>query len=211
MRKKILEALNLKIDSNQKWLLLSAGIGGLLTTYTSPTLMKEVVSNLPAEWLAFQNLAYSIAAFIIGTVWKGCVRENVMKYFLYLTVAETVCGIALGVYLLTSWNVWIFAITSLVYGSLVSVFISKCIMAFKAKLWKNKDREDFDNNNTIIGGIVCISGFLLALVALPSLKTSILLWTIYCVVDDLGWMYVYFKNRQTLIQPEDEGNEESKK
>ena len=210
--KKILKVLNLRIDSNQRWLLLSAAVGGLLTTYTNPTIMKELVSNLPAQWLAFQSLAYSAAGLLVGAAWKGCIRKNAMRFFLLLAGLETLCGIALGIYLLIEWNVWVFAVANLIYCSIVSTFISKCVMAFKAKLWRDKERETYDNNNSTVCSLVCIVGFLLALVFLPSLKTSIVLWTVYCTVDDLGWMYVYFKNRQTLLQPdEDEENEDDEK
>ena len=71
-------------------------------------------------------------------------------------------------------------------------------MAFKAKLWIEKDREIYDNNVGIISGIVCIAGYVFALVALPSLKVSLLLWSLCCVFDDIGWIIVYNRNRETL-------------
>ena len=71
-------------------------------------------------------------------------------------------------------------------------------MAFKAKLWSDKDREVFDNNSSIVVGIVCVTGYFMALVALPSLKLSLFLWAICCVIDDIGWIIVYIKNIKIL-------------
>lgn len=71
-------------------------------------------------------------------------------------------------------------------------------MAFKAKLWIEKDREVYDNNVSIVGGIVCVVGYVFALVALPSLKVSLFLWSLCCIFDDIGWIIVYNKNKETL-------------
>ena len=71
-------------------------------------------------------------------------------------------------------------------------------MAFKAKLWVEKEREVYDNNFSIVGGIVCVVGYVLALVALPSLMVSLFLWSICCIFDDIGWIIVYNKNKNIL-------------
>ena len=73
-------------------------------------------------------------------------------------------------------------------------------MAFKAKLWVEKDREIYDNNASIVTGIVCIVGYLFAIIALPSLKVSLFLWSICCIIDDIGWIIVYKINKEKLIE-----------
>ena len=75
-------------------------------------------------------------------------------------------------------------------------------MAFKAKLWVEKEREIYDNNMSIVSGIVCIIGYVFALIALPSLKVSLFLWSVCCVFDDIGWIIVYAKNKKTLREIE---------
>lgn len=201
--KYILDKLNLKIDDNQKWILISLVIVGLIDTYTSPTITKEIISNLPAQFIAAQALVSSISGLLVGIIWQGKLRHTAIKKFLYLISAESIAGFLLACYLtFVSYNVWVFAIASLIYSSLITVFVSKCIMAFKAHLWVEKDREVYDNNTSIIGGITCITGFGTALLFLPSLKTSIMLWGLACLIDDLGWGIVYFKNRKKLIEIE---------
>ena len=201
MFKKILSLVNIHPDSNQKYLLISLVISGLLITYSHPTLLKVLVSELPAQWIAFQSLSMSIAGLLIGVIWQGKIREKAIKYFFYLALTESICGCLLGLYLcFISFNVWIFAIASLIYSSLISTFVGKCIMAFKAKLWVEKDREIYDNNASIVTGIVCIVGYLFAIIALPSLKVSLFLWSICCIIDDIGWIIVYKINKEKLIE-----------
>lgn len=196
---RILSLLNIKVDSNQKFLLISLAISGLLMTYAHPTLLKTIISELPAQWLAFESLVGSITGLFIGMIWRGKVRSSAIKHFTLLAITESVCGFLLGLYLcFVSFNVWVFAIASLMYTTVITSFVSKCIMAFKAKLWVEKDREIYDNNNTIVCGIVCIVGYALALIALPSLKLSLFLWALCCIADDFGWITIYLINKSKL-------------
>ena len=66
MIKKLLGYINVHPDENQSWLLVSLVISGLLITYAHPTLVKEIISNLPAQWIAFESLAASI---VIAVLW----------------------------------------------------------------------------------------------------------------------------------------------
>lgn len=196
---KILKLLNLKIDNNQKYILLSLFISGLLITYVYPMFTKVIITALPAEWIAFESLFASISTLIIGILWKGKTRETAMKHFIIFCLIETIASFILALYLLlVEFNAWVYAIFSLFYISFITVFVGKCIMAFKTKLWNEEKREIYDNNTSIVSGISCISGFLLALLFMPSLKLSLILWSIACIVDDIGWMIVYIKNKKIL-------------
>lgn len=200
MIKNILKFLNLKIDNNQKYILLSLFISGLLITYISPMFTKIVITALPPEWIAFESLFASVSVFIIGVIWKGKIRENAIKYFIAFCIFETIAGFLLALYLLLiEFNVWVYAIFSLFYTSFVSIFVGKCIMAFKSKLWNEEKREIYDNNASIIASVTCIVGYLSALLFMPSLELSLILWAIACVIDDVGWAIVYIKNKKILV------------
>jgi hypothetical protein len=71
-------------------------------------------------------------------------------------------------------------------------------MAFKSVLWNDKEREIYDNNLSIVGELVSILGFSIALLAMPSLQVALFLWGIGCIVDDLGWIIIYYQNRDKL-------------
>lgn len=178
---------------------MSFFLSGLLITYVNPTITKAIVSELPAEWLAVQSLVGSISGLLLGIVWKGKVRKTAIKYFAILAISESLIGFILALYLcLIQYNVWVFAITSLIYSTFITEFVLKCIMTFKSKLWIEKDREIYDNNVSIVEGIVCIIGFSCALLFLPSLKVSLFIWGLCCIFDDIGWIIVYLKNKNVL-------------
>lgn len=199
MIEKILSIFNIKADANQKILLLTLAVSGLLITYAHPTLLKTIVTALPAEWLAFESLVSSISGLLIGILWQGKIRSSAIRYFAMLAITESLCGFFLGLYLcFIEFNVWVYAIASLIYSNVITMFVGKCIMAFKARLWVEKDRELYDNNNTIVIGFVCIVGYALALLMLPSLKVALFLWAMCCIIDDFGWIVVYIKNKEKL-------------
>ena len=116
-----------------------------------------------------------------------------------MALSESVLAFLIAMYLtFVQYNVWVFAIGTLLYASTVSVFVSKCIMCFESKLWQNREREDFDNTNSIVRNIVNCLGFAISLLAMPSLKVAIFIWGVTCVVDDIGWIIIYNKNKKAI-------------
>lgn len=196
---KLLNLLNLKLDRNQTYIFLSLFICGLLITYISPVIVKDIYSKLPSSWIAFESLVGSVSGLLISIIWKNSIRSGAIKKFMGLVIIETICGVLLCSYLLfIDYNIWVLAISQLIYTTFVSGFVSKCVMAFKSKLWNNESRENYDNNASIIGGITCILGYSLAIFLEPSIKFALALWGIAYLVDDIGWAIVFWKNRKTL-------------
>ena len=196
---RILNILNLKLDRNQVYIFLSMFVCGLLSTYIYPVIIKDIYTKLPSSWIAFESLVGSISGLLISVAWKKSIRYGAIKRFMGLVIAETICGAVLCAYLLfIDYNVWVLAISQLVYTTFVTSFVGKCIMVFKSKLWNNESRENYDNNSSIIAGLTCILGYSLAMLFEPSIKFALALWGIAYLVDDIGWAIVFWKNREQL-------------
>ena len=192
--------LNIQVQKNQGWLLMSSSVSGLIYTYTHPVIVKATISNLPERYISLEALWFCVSAMIIGAIWKGCVRENAIKYFTYIATIESLAAFSLGCYMsFVNWNVWVFAISSALYLSIVSQFIGKCVMAFKASLWVEKEREDFDNTSSIMSNTIAMIGFMIATIAMPKLEVAVFLWGLGCIFDDIGWIIVYRKTRNHII------------
>ena len=196
---KILNILNLKLDRNQVYIFLSMFVCGLLSTYIFPVIIKDIYSKLPSSWIAFESLVGSVSGLLISVAWKNSIRHGAIKRFMGLVIAETICGVVLCAYLLfIDYNIWVLAVSQLVYTTFVTSFVGKCIMVFKSKLWNNENREHYDNNASIIAGLTCILGYSLAMFFEPSIKFALALWGIAYLVDDIGWAIVFWKNREQL-------------
>lgn len=174
-------------------------ICGLLSTYVFPVIIKDIYSQLPSSWIAFESLVGSVSGLLISVAWKNSIRQGAIKRFMGFVIAETICGVVLCAYLLfIDYNIWVLAVSQLIYTTFVTSFVGKCIMVFKSKLWNNESREHYDNNASIIAGLTCILGYSLALFFEPSIKFALSLWGIAYLVDDIGWAIVFWKNREQL-------------
>ena len=94
--KRLLNFFNIHPDKNQRWTLSTVFVVGLLYTYVQPAITKAWVSELPAEWIAFQSLAYSICGLLIGMIWKGWVRRKAIQWFTILCIIESAAGFFVG-------------------------------------------------------------------------------------------------------------------
>lgn len=192
---------NIQIQENQGFLLFSSAISGLIYTYSNPPIVKEIISKLPAEYISFEGAWFCLSALVIGAIWKNRTREFAARFFTWLALAESLGSFLLSLYLVfVRYNVWVFAILTLFYSSIITTFIGKCIMMFQSKLWNGKEREMYDNTASIFRNGVAMLGFAIAILAMPSLNTAILLWGIGCVFDDIGWIIVYGRTRQRIIE-----------
>lgn len=201
--KRILDFFNIHPDKNQRWTLSTVFVVGLLYTYVQPAITKAWVSELPAEWIAFQSLAYSICGLLIGMIWKGWVRRKAIQWFTILCIIESAAGFFVGMWLsFVEYNVWVLAIACLLYGTLISEFVGKCLMTFRPKLWN--EREVYDNNNDVACGIYCIVGYACSLMFMPSLQVAMFVWGLTCALDNIGWLVVYHKNRDKFREIENE-------
>lgn len=199
MRNILAKFLNLKVQKNQGWLLMSSSVSGLIYTYTHPVIVKATISNLPEQYISLEALWFCLSGLILGAIWKGCVREKAIKYFTYIATIESLAAFSLGCYMaFVNWNVWVFAISSALYLSIVSQFIGKCVMAFNASLWIDKEREDFDNTSSIMSNTIAMIGFAIATVVMPRLEVAVFLWGCGCIFDDIGWIIVYSKCKEKL-------------
>ena len=197
--------LNIKLNRNCNMLYLALALSIMFNGYSNPCIVKEIVSNLPAQYLSVESMSFCISTLLIGMLWKGKPRDIIIRNFTILAILETIASILLGIWLLfISYNVWVMAIASIVYINCISIFINKCIIAFKSKLFIEKDREDFDNSSATISSIASIVGLACSAFFMPSLPVAIAIWSLACVFDDIGWICVYGKNKNLFIKENNE-------
>ena len=166
--------LNIKLNRNSNALFLSMALSVMLYSYSNPCIVKEIVSSLPAQYLSVESLSFFISTLLVGMIWKGKPRDVIIRNFTILAMLETIASALLGIWLLfISYNVWVMAIASIVYVNCISIFINKCVIAFKSKLFIDKDREDFDNSSATISSVASIIGLASSAFFMPSLNVAI--------------------------------------
>lgn len=190
------------VDSNQSILLVTSIICTILGASVGPALQKEIISALPAKFLAIQGLVAIGANIIVSHLWQlEDARKRVILSYRILTLTESVAGFCLAMYLaFIDWNVYVFAIASLIYTSLISMLVGKATSAFSNALWKGRKREDYKNEKDLWHGYAGILGLLIAATFTAPLRWSLVIWGITCILDDLGWIIIYLKNKNFLLQ-----------
>ena len=195
--------LNIKVQPNQGLLLASSSISGLMYAYSNPMIVKELVSKLPPEWLSIEAIWMSIATLLVGMAWKGGVRSVALRHFSVFAAVESAAAFFISMFLVfVHYNVWIFAVATLLYSSVITNFVCKCIMAFKTKLWLEKSREEYDNTDSVVRSVIMIIGFAVAALSMPKLEVAIAVWGCACVFDDIGWIAVYRRTRGLILKEE---------
>lgn len=164
------------------------------------TIHKTCVELLPTRYLAFEQLAISFFLILFCTLWKNeKFRKKTLTFFLILSLIEMLSGIILAFSMSIYFNVWIFAIGSLAYTSGISVWLSRAIISFKSVLFKEREREDFDNDSQLYYSVSSLIGFGISLVYPPPLTICLILWGIACL-SNLGWITVYMRNKKRLAE-----------
>lgn len=60
--------MNIKVQKNQGWLLMSSSVSGLIYTYTHPVIVKATISNLPERYISIEALLFCLSGLILGTM-----------------------------------------------------------------------------------------------------------------------------------------------
>lgn len=160
---------------------------------------KVCVELLPTQWLSFEQLMLSVFLIIACSLWKNDkFREKSLKIFLYLSIFEMISGMILAFSMAVWFNVWIFAIGSLIYTGAVSILLNRVEVSFKSKLFNYRDREDFDNDMELACSLSSLIGFGIASIISIPISSALILWGI-AWVGNLGWIMVYIKNKKMLV------------
>ena len=195
----IFKLLNIRLQPYQGPLALSMFISIILNAYSGPMLCKAAVTELPAQWLSLETVWCCVCSLLIGMFWKGKFRKAALDNFVAFAVVESVAGICLVAWLVIyGWNVWVYAVFSLLYISVVSMTINRCIMVFKTKIWNEKSRELYDNTASVVRDLALVIGGTCAMLFCPDLKTSLILWGVACLADDIGWIMTWLKLKDML-------------
>lgn len=170
----------------------------LALSIASPTITKTIVTALPTQWLAFQSLVGCISGSFFGIMWnKENFRTFSIPLFMKLEIGEMIFGIVLAITMCFYFNAWIFAIGSMVFTSIISVWLGRILIAFRSILWVGEKREQYDNNGLLNANISCLIGFLIAAIIPIPLKVALVLWALYCLYN-IGWIILYQRNKKLL-------------
>lgn len=186
------------IEKTQAILLTCVFVDTILQSLAYPMIRKTTGELLPSRYFAIEGIVCSVSIIIACALWnsKGF-RKFSFKIYTTLAVIESIAWLSLGVTMYFHFNVWIFAIGSLLCVSVISVYIARIINSFRVALFPDRKREFYDNNVRLVDCISGLIGLGIAAIFPLSLDISVLLWGLG-TVGTVGWLIVYGKNRKRL-------------
>lgn len=192
--------IHIKTDSNSKILFICIAITAMLNAMAYPAVTKFLVSSLPARWLAIEEIVITFSLIVLCRLWNNdTFRNKSIPKFVYIYFTEGLIGSALVFYsAFIDLNPWILAIGFLILTSIISVWLSRIIIAFKSILFKDREREDYDNNHELVYSIAAFVGSVVAIVINPPIRLALIIYGI-AILGDVGWIIVYFRNKEKLV------------
>ena len=198
--KMIKNLLNIRIaDNEQRFLFITTLLMIMLGSFSGVSLCKEINTTMSQRFLAGCGITACVFSVFVNAVWKGKFRKTFIKYFAIIASIESFVAFSLSICLAFSWNTTVFAVSRLIYQSLICNFIMKGFLVIETSLWSGENLENFKNSRNCIMDIGCILGFFLSFVFQPSTRIAVIFWGICCILDDIGWIYLFIKRRKVIL------------
>lgn len=192
-----------KLDKTQKILLSCIFIDEFLACLSYPAIRKVTGELLPTRYFAIEGIIIFLSSIIACSLWNNKnFRIFLFKIYKLLAILEILGFISLGITQFLWFNICVFSIGTLCFGSIICVFLGRILNSFRVSMFPDRKREFFDNNRTLVENISELVGLGIAAIFPISLKTSIILWSIG-IASIIGWLIIYKRNKIKLSKIEE--------
>lgn len=186
------------LDKTSSILLLFAFIQSLMMALAYPAIRKVTGELLPSQYFAIEAFLQCLVGLFVCFLWNfKKFRLNSFKLFKILAWLEIIVCAVIGIYCYFNFNIWVFAIGSLLVSCIITIYLARIINSFRVATFPDRQREFYDNNMNIITSISALIGLGIGIFFPIPLSTSILLWGFGCFAT-IGWLVIYKRNKQIL-------------
>lgn len=197
------------LGKTQLILLTCLCLDTILCSLAYPSIRKVTGELLPARYFAIEGIVASLAVVISCSLWNSKkFRVFSFKSYRILAILELIGFLAIGISQFLWFNVWVFAIGSLCFGSVICVYINRIVNSFRVALFPDRKREFYDNNVRLVNSVSGLIGLGLAAIIPIPLNVAVLLWGIGTTLT-VGWLIIHKNNRELLDTIEDRSSEDS--
>lgn len=182
----------IKYNQDSKIIFAISAVTSFLSMMAFPTMQKYIVTELPASYIAIEQIGITVSLIVLCQLWNNdAFRAWSLKMFRKVYISEIASGFVLYAYsVLFGINAWVIAIGRLILFSMITVWLSRMIIAFESMLFSGKDREEYDNNYQLVCSVSALLGSSAALMIEPDIETSLFLWAL-SLIGNAGWLVLY--------------------
>lgn len=185
----------LHIDNTSGVLLLFAFIDYIMLALAYPAIRKVTGELLPARYFAIEGILSCACGLLVCMSWNSKkFRKFSFKIFKGLAFAEIIAFASIGISMYLWFNIWVFAIGTLITQCIICVFMARILNSFRVAIFPDREREFYDNNMHIVSSVSYLLGLTVVAIWPIPLDVSILLWGFGCF-GDIGWLIIYRRHK----------------
>lgn len=184
-------------------LVLSSFISGLFYALAYPTIITKLISEVGSKIVSFNAICISIAGIFIPIMWNKY-SDTIYKKYGYLFIVETITYSIICVCVILN----IISIKSYyILDTILFCIVSKNIICGNNKLkvlrYKDKERETFDNNISLVGDASSLVGFIISFILNIPINIAFICITIGICADNFAYFISWKKSIKIKMK---EGN-----
>lgn len=159
-----------------------------------PVTHMAIIENINKNYIALQGVVLNIGLILVNTSFIAKIGDLIFKHFRFLCVLEILAyGVLVGCTAFGVSSIKTYYVVDMFLYALITRNMICCGNRLRRIIYKEKDREDFDNANPIACAIANIIGSVLVfLIPLP-LWFAWMLMFIGISVDNAFYIIIYRK------------------
>ena len=171
-------------------MLAATFISNLFYTMSYPYIYAQTVKVVPQSFIGIEQILCCVGAMLFCWIWNKY-SDKLFKYYELLLVAEIIADTVLFADVLIRWDLKFYFLLNVIIYSVITRNLICGGNKMRAKLNPSeKERERFDNNNSILNSASTLIGAGAAIVFNPQLKTLFVLALIGNIADNFFYLYI---------------------
>ena len=171
-------------------MLAATFISNLFYAMSYPYIYAQTVKVVPQSFIGIEQILCCVGAMLFCWIWNKN-SDKLFKYYELLLVAEIIADTVLFADVLIRWDLKFYFLLNVIIYSVITRNLICGGNKMRAKLNPSeKERERFDNNNSILNSASTLIGAGTAIVFNPQLKTLFVLALIGNIADNFIYLYI---------------------
>lgn len=185
-------------------LILSSFISGLFYALAYPTIITKLISEAGSRIVSFNAICVSVAGIFIPMMWNKY-SDTIYKKYGYLFIVET---ISYSIICLAVITAKITVKNYYILDTILFCIVSKNLICGNNKLkvlrYKDKEREEYDNNILLVSDASSLIGFIISFILSIPVNIAFICMTIGICADNFAYFISWKKSLNIKMK---EGNE----
>ena len=167
-------------------------ICNLLYSATYPYVYYQTMQQINDNYISADNIISCVAIILLGLLWNKKYGDILFKHYRLFCVVETILDIVCIAITIVTNNLRFYYIS----GSMVMALVTQNIIfggtRLRAKVHPSeKEREQYDNNRSIVNAGAVLIGNAIAILTNVDIKILLVVACLGNVIDNIAYYYIW--------------------